>query len=392
MRGYVRKRGKKWYYSFEAGKVNGKRKRIEKVGGKTKAEAERKLRIAISKYEETGQHFEVSEISVSDYFDYWLKNYVKINCKYNTYKSYKNIVENHIKPAFGFKKIKSLRTTELQEFINSKYLSGFSKNFISLMITVLKGAFKKAAIKYKFIKNNPTIHVDLPKNKNNKNKDNKKILTKKEFKKIIERFPFESNLHLPIMIAYYTGMRAGEVCGLTWDRVNLKKGYIDIDRILIYKNKKWAFTTPKTKGSNRKIKIGKTLIDVLKKQKQRQKENKKIAGEFYIQYKKQNEYIIQRLGTLNFVSTKPDGTFITTHSLKYLSRVVNYELGIDFNFHSLRHTHATMLIENGANIKAVQSRLGHTRISTTLDTYTHSTSKMSDDVVNLLEKNLPTNS
>ena len=76
------------------------------------------------------------------------------------------------------------------------------------------------------------------------------------------------------------------------------------------------------------------------------------------------------------------------NTLKYLSRVVNYELQINFNFHSLRHTHATTLIELGANIKDVQARLGHSRLSTTMDTYTHVTKTMQANTIELFENNL----
>ena len=72
--------------------------------------------------------------------------------------------------------------------------------------------------------------------------------------------------------------------------------------------------------------------------------------------------------------------------MKYVSKVVNYELNIDFKFHSLRHTHATLLIQNGANIKDVQTRLGHASIETTLDTYTHPTENSSKNTVNLFEQ------
>ena len=67
MAGHVRKRGNKWYYSFEASSVDGKRKRIERVGGRTKKEAEAALRKALQEYENAGLHFEPSEISVADY-------------------------------------------------------------------------------------------------------------------------------------------------------------------------------------------------------------------------------------------------------------------------------------------------------------------------------------
>lgn len=70
MEGHVRKRGDKWYYSFEASNVDGKRKRIERVGGRTKKEAEMALRAALQQYNNAGLHFEPSEISVSDYMDY----------------------------------------------------------------------------------------------------------------------------------------------------------------------------------------------------------------------------------------------------------------------------------------------------------------------------------
>src|SRR5690554_3213150 len=108
MAGHVRKRGDKWYYSFEASSVGGKRKRIERVGGRTKKEAEAALRKALTEYENAGAHFEPSEMSVADYMDYWFKEYVMINCKYGTQQNYKRIIDLHIKPSLGYYKLKSL--------------------------------------------------------------------------------------------------------------------------------------------------------------------------------------------------------------------------------------------------------------------------------------------
>ena len=97
----------------------------------------------------------------------------------------------------------------------------------------------------------------------------------------------------------------------------------------------------------------------------------------------------------DFVCLKENGDLLTTNSIKYLSRVVNYELNIQFKFHSLRHTHATMLLEAGANIKDIQERLGHSTSSITMDVYSHVTNNMSNNSVNIFENiismQLPTN-
>lgn len=87
----------------------------------------------------------------------------------------------------------------------------------------------------------------------------------------------------------------------------------------------------------------------------------------------------------NFVCTKENGNPMNTNTIKILSRKINTELNINFNFHSLRHSHATMLLEAGANIKDIQKRLGHSTLSTTMDTYSHVTEKMENETVNLLE-------
>ncbi|MBN3407966.1 site-specific integrase [Clostridium botulinum] len=368
MKGSVRKKGNRWYYSFYTGTVDGKRKRIERAGGDTKKEAETALRNALNEFENCGSVLNESNISVSDYFDYWHKEYALINCKYNTQVNYKRVIEKHIKPNLGVYKLKILTPAILQEFLNKKYRNGFAKNTLSNFYGVLSGALKMAVYPYKLIKENPMTYVTMPKYNNiNNDKDDLKILSLENFKEIINRFPEGSNFYIPLQIAFNTGMRAAEVCGLTWDCIDFKNNTITIKKIIIYKNKEWIFGTPKTKSSYRTILIGNTLANILKHHKKHQIKNKLKYGKHY---------------TLsNFVCTKENGELVTTNSLKYLSRVVNYELQIPFNFHSLRHTHATMLLESGANIKDIQERLGHSKLATTMDTYSHVTKNLSEDSV-----------
>lgn len=410
MAGHVRKRGNKWYYSFEASSVDGKRKRIERVGGRTKKEAEAALRKALQEYENAGLHFEPSEISVADYMDYWFKNYVQVNCKYNTQCGYEAIIKNHIKPVLGVYKLKSLTPAMLQEFVNNKYLSGLSKHHLTNIISVLSGSLKYAVHPCNFIKDNPMQYVKYPKYEHSKTEINHKVITTEEFNHIIERFPMGTTFHIPIMIGYYTGCRIGEVMALTWDDIDLDKGIIDINKIIYKRKPNWYFGSTKTESSVRKIKIGKTLIDTLKQHRKLQMENRLKYGQHYIQQyeveERDGDETLRRIYSfplsvnpgvmkpIQMVCTKENGEIATPDTFKYASRVINYSLGIPFNFHSLRHTHATILIENGANIKDVQTRLGHANIETTLDTYTHATEKMAEQSVEIFEKvtkeNLPT--
>ena len=88
------------------------------------------------------------------------------------------------------------------------------------------------------------------------------------------------------------------------------------------------------------------------------------------------------------VCVRENGQLLTSDSFKYCARVIHYELKIAFNFHSLRHTHATLLVQEGAHIKDVQERLGHANIETTLDTYTHNTKVMKETSITLFENHL----
>lgn len=376
MQGGVRKRGEMWYYYFEAGKVDGKRKRIERKGGRTKKEALEALRKALEEFEKAGSVVRDSNMSVADYFDYWYKEYVLVNCKYNTQQSYKIIIDKHIKPALGIYKLKSLGPDVLQEFLNKKYLSGFTKSSVSNFFGVLSGALKMAVYPYKMIRESPVKYVKMPKYQNQskkKNKEDLKIIRLKDFQRIIERFPEGSTFYIPLQIAFHTGMRAAEVCGLTWDCVDLENSTITVEKILVYQGKSdFAFGTPKTESSNRTILIGKTLAGILKRHRTKQMENKLRYGKHY------------RKST--FVCTRENGETVTTNTLKYLSRVINYELGINFNFHSLRHTHATMLLEGGAEMKDIQERLGHSELATTMDIYTHVTKKVKQNTVDIYER------
>lgn len=419
-----RKRGTKWEYRFEGAKIDGKRNQISKGGFRTKKEAEEAGVKALAEYNNAGLRFEPSEISVSDFLDYWLKNYVKVNCADSTYTGYKNIVENHIKPRIGYYKLKSVSTLILQEQVNDIYLNrGFTNSYMKNILKVLTGSFKYAKVTAKLISSNPAMDVEIPKRDTSEQKeDGEKIivLTKEQVSAILTRFEKSKYQYYAMLTAYYTGLRVSEVYGLTWDCINFDDKTLKVNKIAKKIEKegkvsegkqkrgtrgnattKWYLGACKTPSSYRTISIGDTLIQALKEYKNWQEANKKEYDELYtLQYLKpetsETGRKVQRilscdvaldipLDKVDLIFVKENGEFHGTDSIKYVSKVVNYELGIEFNFHAFRHTHATMLIEAGIPVNSVAERLGHSNTRTTLDTYVHVTDNMRADAVEKFE-------
>lgn len=316
-------------------------------------------------------------MSTEEYFRFWYENYVVTNLKENTQKNYLGILDNHLIPKFGIYKIKSVNLAMIQAYLNQLGESSLSKHTCEIIQTVLRKAFKMAVFPYQLIKQNPTIYTQFPQYNEDRTytREKLKIISMDQFEQILAITPKANPVYMPIQIAFNTGMRRGEVCGLQWDCVNFDKQTIQVKRNMQqYGKADWKLETPKTQAGYRKIVIGPTLINILKEQKKHQMEQRFRYGEFYYES--------------NFICTKENRKPVLPNSVKYYCAEIQKKLGFPFSFHSLRHTHATMLLENGAKMKEVQHRLGHAKITTTMDTYSHVTRKMQNQTVNIFEKML----
>ncbi|MDO4473847.1 MAG: site-specific integrase [Eubacteriales bacterium] len=416
MNGGVRKRGSTWSYYFDLGKVDGKRKKKEKGGFRTKKEAEQALAAAINEYNNAGIVFEPSEITVSDYLDQWFELSCKLNLKYNTQVGYLRIVESHLKPKFGMYKLKAINPTILQEYANSLKLNGYSRSHIIGILTVFQSALDYAIEPLHYISQNPMKSVRFPKVERKPRE--RIILTLDEWQQIIDRFR-DTRYYIPLMIGFYTGLRISEAFALTWDDIDFDKRTLTVNKQIVKRNfgadvrkvvekkgkkeqrSSWYFTTPKTSASVRTIPFGETLFNALKQEKALQLRNELKYGEFYtihVLKKERDEKgndmyrivpvqkcVESQLQRVRLICVTENGQYTSTDSFKFCSRVIHRELQLAFDYHSLRHTHATLLIESGANVKNVQARLGHTNIQTTLQTYVHDTEKMGEQSVELFE-------
>ena len=417
MQGGVRKRGSTWSYYFDLGKIDGKRKKKEKGGFRTKKEAEQALAAAMAEYNNGGTVFEPTEITVADYLNQWFDMYCKTNLKYNTQVGYLRIIQGHLIPKFGMYRLKAITPAVLQEYAIELKMNGNSKSNLVGILTVFSAALNYAVEPMHYLAANPMQYVKFPKVE--KKPRERIILTLDEWELIRDRFR-ATRYYIPLMIGFYTGLRISEAFGLTWDDIDLDRKVLSVNKQIVKRNfgadvrkvvekkgkrelrSSWYFTTPKTVASNREVSFGDTLCQALKQEKARQLKNELSCGEYYTVHvmkvevdEKGNDMIrivpIQKciespLQRVRLVCIDENGQYTSTDSFKYCSRVIHNELQLAFDYHSLRHTHATMLIEAGANVKNVQARLGHSNIQTTLQTYVHDTEKMAEQSVEIFEQ------
>lgn len=231
----------------------------------------------------------------------------------------------------------------------------------------------------KYIKENPMYYVELMKDKSRKpTREKLKFQSKENLRRINSVLNEDHPLYLPFHIGLHCEIHVGEVCGLEWKHIYFEEMILEVEQQLVGikdDNGKiqWQPRPPKTKAGYRTIPFGNALAEILRRAKRRQLESRLKFGEFY----KQDQNMI--------IYIKENGEHCTPSVIKYNTSKISETLNISFNYHSLRHTHATILIEYGSPVKTVQKRLGHSRAAVTEDRYVHLTEKMARDAANIFD-------
>lgn len=371
----TRKRKDKWEYYFEIARNGTKRNRISKGGFATKAEAIKAGSEAYNEYNSSGQKFSPSEISVNEYFDYWLKTYCEVNLKESTVANYRKRLNLHIRPRIGNYKLKDVTPTTLQNLITDMYRHNYSRNTLTVIKGILSGSFDYAVQPLGYIKTSPMLYVKLPKLENKKARSAPHVfIPQEEIDKIFERFPKGSTAYIPLMFGYKCGMRIGEAFAVTWDDVDFDNATVTVSKQLLWDDQKsaWYVSTPKY-NSVRTIDIDSALVKLLEETKFHQEKAKGYYEDTYTTLYLDDGYVNTESGTpIEFVNVRENGDFIQPRIMQHTSAII-HKTYPDFDFHSLRHTHCTMLIENNAPLKYVQERLGHKNLKVTMEIYNHIT-------------------
>ena len=370
MQGSVRQRGNKWYYRYRD--IDGKL--IERVGGLTKKEAQKKLTEAINRLN-TG-FSTPNEILLKNYLIQWLDEYVKPSNSDNTYDVYKRIIIKRIIPSIGSVRLCDLKSYHIQTFINTsrkikkKNGESISETTLQKYYGVINTALNRA-VKLQLIYQNPCSFVDTP--KRNRFKSNYLSITEYKviYNSLNEKNYDDYIFKLALNLTIETGLRRGEMCGLCWDDIDFDNKTITVSRCLKRIENNYNIGDTKT-HTERILPISDLLINQLKKHLILQKENRLKYGNFYTKNFFNNiEY--------NLLFTKENGEYITpSRFLQRLKRkCTKNNINKNIRWHDLRHTNATFLIQQGVNMKIIQERLGHANFSTTADIYSHVSTDMS---------------
>ena len=392
----IRKRGKTFSYIFEAGKVDGKRKVVEKGGFLTKDAAYKAGVEAYTDYLHGNIGITSESITLKDFMTRWLDEVVALNVKTTSMQLYWCLSNNQIFPHLGSIKIQDLTPATLDRWIRKLLKAGFAQNTLRRVRTLLRQALSYAVYPAKLIASNPADYIKVPKNAPS-NIVKRHVITPEFFQTLLSKHPFGTDYYIPLLILYYTGMRCGELVGLTWDAIDFEKKTITVDKQLVYLNRQgYFFSTPKTSSSNRVINIDDFFVGELRRWKERQNQNEKTFADDYIYVYRERTSgkilcqtksvgAVENAGRIFPVCTHEKGNAILHFNI---SNLLQNE---GLNAHSFRHSHATLLIENGATPKSVSGRLGHSDVAITQNLYTHVTEKMNEETAAIFSKIMQTN-
>lgn len=425
-KGSVRKKGKKWYYRFYVEDASGNLIQKEYVGTESKTETEKLLRQAMDDYEKKKFVAKSENITLAELLDDWVAEELKTSTLSNgtvaTYITALNQIKKH---PIGNRKLKSITAEHLQNYMDlltfggtypdGTVKKGYSKDYVHSFSAVLQRAFRYAVVPKNLITFNPMQYVVLKRKSEEVDlfaDDTQADMTAKpidhnQYKILMDYLEQKNNpAILPIQIAYFTGLRLGEVCGLTWQDINLEEQHLTVRRSVRYNSTrhKWEIGPTKRKKV-RIVDFCDTLVDILKNAKREQNKQRLQYGELYSRnyYKEVREknrvyYELYHLdGTedvpidykeISLVCIRPDGCYESPSTVEIACRTARKRIPEleGFHFHALRHTYTSNLLSNGAAPKDVQELLGHSDVSTTMNVYAHATREAKRTSARLLDK------
>jgi integrase len=360
----VGKRGKTWTAYANWMDQNGEKQQKSEGGFATKKEAQKRQRELLNEVD-SGRKPGKSSPKLSDYLNEWLPKHRNMShLKESTYETYKMLISVYIIPNIGHLRIGEIRTATLEEFYLHLQTSGRAKtkkdgdtslssktvrNIASLIGKAFKDAVRLGEIPF-----NPADSAIKPK----LNPADVDFMTPDNLRKYVASIQ-EHDFGFALQLVALTGMRRGELLGLSWKDVDFKTGQIDINRTRIRAGNRIIFDTPKSKTSKRIIEIDLHTMQRLRAWKTKQARQRLTVGGLWSDDE-------------DLVVTDPIGNSPSFSAFDRMFKHTLRAVGLaQMKFHSLRHSYVIAALRAGGTLKAVSERVGHSDPSVTNRIYNH---------------------
>ena len=361
MKGRIRRRSSgHWELTADAGKdANGKRRRRSETFKGSKREADRRLREFVAEVEAAlEQERTLSRRhtwTVSEWLYKWLHERVEIKRKLATFERYEGIARIHLVPGIGHIELANLSPLDINDALGKLVKNGQYTRTAELAYTVLSGAMKYAW-DLEQIDVSPMGRVAMPRAPRRR-VDPPDVERVQNLLRLAE--DEDHYLFVFLNLDARTGMRRGEMMALRWENVNLEEGYLLVVESAVKTHSEGVrLETTKTERGERRIDLDRRMVELLAEQKERQQAwvDKEPSGRI----------------DKGLVFPGADGDWMKPQNMLRHLKELGARVGTpDITFHKLRHFHATIALDQGNNPVVVSRRMGHSKVSTTIDLYGH---------------------
>lgn len=344
--------------------------RTKNVLAKTKRECQEKLKQLRETV--TGPRTEKvrPEMPFGEWLDFWYQNYVKPQIRPTTQANYEAKIYQHILPELGKLPLNQLAQKDLQQFYARMKTAGrlirteqLGKGLSDSMVRGLHAACRSAlekAVQEELIRTNPAVGCKLPPKRGRE----MQVLGREELQRFLIQAQAEGYYEL-FLLDLCTGLRRGELLALQWDDLDFKTGTLTVNKQVYEVKGRLQVSVPKTRASIRRLVLPPGVVEVLRAYR---------------------ETVDSRW---MFPSPVKEDVPMTPGAVRRRLQIILERAGCKrIRFHDLRHTFATLSLENGMDVKTLSAMLGHVSAATTLDIYTHITGDMFSEAATKIDRGL----
>ena len=332
--------------------------KTKNVLAKTKRECQEKLKTLTESMVGRNDRKVKTDMLFGDWLCYWYETHSKPTLRASTQNNYENVIYNHVLPEIGKIPLNKLSQNDLQQFygrlkkngrkrLTEQYGTGLSDRMVRMCHAVCRSALERA-VRDDLLRTNPAIGCKLPPKKAKE----MQVLDREELQKFLIQAQADGYYEL-FLLDLCTGLRRGELIALQWEDLNFETGVLTVNKQAYTVNGELQIIPPKTKASVRKLVLPPAVLAVLREY------HRKVDSRWM------------------FPSpVKADRPITPGVARRRLQTILERADCKRVRFHDLRHTFATLALENGMDVKTLSAMLGHVSAVTTLDIYTHITGDM----------------